>query len=85
MYKLTQNLKAVDRQVFKEEVETFASESPPVDELNKLQKLKKVQNASAGLILKSSRRLREHSKPSHKKAVHWLPVSERIKYKLSGV
>ena len=45
-----------------------------------LHKLKKIQNASARLILKSSRQ--EHTKPLLK-SLHWLPISDRITYKLS--
>ena len=41
---------------------------------------KKIQNASARLILKSSRQ--EHTKPLLK-ALHWLPISDRITFKLS--
>ena len=45
-----------------------------------LHKLQKNQNASARLILKSSRQ--EHTKPLLK-ALHWLPISDRITCKLS--
>ena len=45
-----------------------------------LHKLKKIQNASARWILKSSRQ--EHTKPLLK-ALHWLPISDRIAYKQS--
>ena len=45
-----------------------------------LHKLQKVQNASSRLILVSSQR--EQSK-SLLKELHWLPVSDRMKYKLS--
>ena len=45
-----------------------------------LHKLKKIQNTFASLILKSSQQ--EHTKPLFK-ALHWLPISERITYKLS--
>ena len=42
--------------------------------------LHKLQNTSARLILKSSRQ--EHTKPLLK-ALQWLPISDRITYKLS--
>ena len=42
--------------------------------------LQRIQNASARLILKSSRQ--EHTKPLLK-VLHWLPISDRITYKLS--
>ena len=45
-----------------------------------LHQLQKIQNASAKLILKSSRQ--EHTKPILK-ALHWLLISDRITYKLS--
>ena len=45
-----------------------------------LHKLQKNQNASARLILKSSRQ--EHTKPLLK-ALHWLPISDNITCKLS--
>ena len=45
-----------------------------------LHKLKKIQNASARLILKSSQQ--EHTQPLLK-ALHWLPISDHITYKLS--
>ena len=45
-----------------------------------LHKLQKTQNASARLILKSSRQ--EHTKPLLK-ALHWLPISDNITCKLS--
>ena len=46
----------------------------------KEKKKKKSQNASARLILKFSRQ--EHTKPLLR-SLHWLPISDRIKYKLS--
>ena len=48
--------------------------------LNKQKTYKKSQNASARLILKFSRQ--EHTKPLLR-SLHWLPISDRIKYKLS--
>ena len=45
-----------------------------------LHKLKKIQNTFASLILKSSQQ--EHTKPLFK-ALHWLPISDHITYKLS--
>ena len=47
-----------------------------------LHKLQKIQNASARLTLRSARG--EHSKPLLKR-LHWLPISDRIKYKLSSM
>ena len=44
--------------------------------------LHKLQNTSARLILKSCRQ--EHTKPLLK-ALHWLPISDRITYKLSCI
>ena len=45
-----------------------------------LHKLQKIQNTSARLILKSSRQ--KHTKPLPR-ALYWLPISDRITYKLS--
>ena len=45
-----------------------------------LHELQIIQNASARLILKSSRQ--EHTKPLLT-TLHWLPISDRITYKLS--
>ena len=45
-----------------------------------LHKLQKIQNTSARLILKSSRQ--KHTKPLLR-TLYWLPISDRITYKLS--
>ena len=47
-----------------------------------LDKLQRVQNASARLVFKAKKR--EHVTPLMKK-LHWLPIEQRIKYKLASL
>ena len=48
---------------------------------NLLQKLQSVQNAAARLITRTG--IREHITPSVLRELHWLPVRQRIDFKLS--